>query len=73
MTIKKMIFINVILNNELISKEIRIAALDYKDGTNKGKELHYIVHPVEVAMILQENHQIISGKNWDVNKDINYL
>lgn len=63
----------MILNNELIAKALRIAALAHKDDTRKGKELPYIVHPVEVAMILQENGMeddiIIAGLLHDTLED----
>src|SRR6056297_280460 len=41
--------------SELIAKALRIAALYHKGQNRKGKEIPYIVHPVEVAMILQRN------------------
>lgn len=44
----------MIKNSELISKALRIASLCHKGQTRKGKETSFIVHPVEVAMILQE-------------------
>jgi len=63
----------LILNNELIAKALRIAALAHKDGTRKGKDIPYIIHPVEVAMILQENGMeddiIIAGLLHDTLED----
>jgi len=50
-----------------------IAALAHKDGTRKGKDIPYIIHPVEVAMILQENEMdddiIITGLLHDTLED----
>lgn len=61
------------LNNDLIAKALRLAAMSHKDDTRKGKELPYIVHPVEVAMILQENGMdddiIIAGLLHDTLED----
>ena len=63
----------MILNNALIAKALRLAALSHKDDTRKGKELPYIVHPAEVAMILQENGMdddiIIAGLLHDTLED----
>ena len=42
-------------NTKLINKVLRIAALYHEGQKRKGKEVPYIVHPVEVAMILQKN------------------
>ena len=63
----------MILHNDLIAKALRLAALYHKNDTRKGKELPYIVHPVEVAMILQENDMdddiIIAGLLHDTLED----
>ena len=63
----------MILNNDLIARALRLAALSHKNDTRKGKELPYIVHPVEVAMILQENGMeddiIIAGLLHDILDD----
>jgi len=63
----------LILNNDLIARALRLAALSHKNDTRKGKELPYIVHPVEVAMILQENGRdddiIIAGLLHDTLED----
>lgn len=41
--------------DEMIRKALIISALYHEGGIRKGSGLPYIVHPFEVAMILQEN------------------
>jgi len=38
-----------------LAQAIRIAAIYHDGQARKGKNIPYIVHPVEVAMILQDN------------------
>ena len=39
----------------MIRKALEFAAVYHKDGVQKGSKVPYIVHPFEVALILQEN------------------
>jgi (p)ppGpp synthase/HD superfamily hydrolase len=39
----------------LVAKALEYAALNHKGHVRKGREIPYVVHPVETAMILQEN------------------
>ena len=39
----------------MIRKALEFAAVYHKDGVRKGSKVPYIVHPFEVALILQEN------------------
>ena len=42
--------------NKLIAKALKVAAKAHRGGNRKGgDEIPYIVHPVEAAMVLQEN------------------
>ena len=43
------------MRNELISKSLQTAAVYNRGENRKGKDVPYIVHPVEVAMILMES------------------
>jgi (p)ppGpp synthase/HD superfamily hydrolase len=40
--------------NQLLASALQTAAVAHKGGLRKGKEVPYIVHPVEVALTLQE-------------------
>ena len=42
--------------NELEIKALEFAAINHKGKTRKGTNTPYIVHPVEVAMILKESY-----------------
>ena len=63
------------MDNNYISKALRVAAEQYNGQTRKGKDVPYIVHPVEVAMILQKNGMndeiIAAGLLHDVLEDGN--
>ena len=39
----------------MIRKALKFAAVYHKEGVRKGSNVPYIVHPFEVALILQEN------------------
>ena len=39
----------------MIRNTLKFAAVDHKEGVRKGSNVPYIVHPFEVALILQEN------------------
>lgn len=41
--------------SDLVSKALKIAAIAHEKCHRKGTEIPYIVHPVEVAMILQKS------------------
>ncbi|MEJ6949454.1 HD domain-containing protein [Natronospora cellulosivora (SeqCode)] len=60
-------------NNVLVAKAMKVATIAHKDGTRKGSETPYIVHPFEVAMILQDNGMnaqvIAAGLLHDVLED----
>ncbi len=63
----------IIYKNDFISKALRIAA-EYHDGQKrKGKDMPYIVHPFEVAMILQKNgmndNVVAAGLLHDILED----
>jgi len=61
------------LGNTLINNALIIAAKIHKDQTRKGTDIPYIVHPFEVALILQENgadeDMIAAGLLHDVLED----
>lgn len=61
------------IGNTLINNALIIAAKIHKDQTRKGSDIPYIVHPFEVALILQENgadeEMIAAGLLHDVLED----
>lgn len=71
-----MIIIEIALGyNSQIIKALYFAALAHDGQTRKETDIPYIVHPVEVAMILQENNLneniIIAGLLHDILEDTN--
>jgi len=56
-----------------IRKALKQAAIYHKDGVRKGTDVPYIIHPFEVAMILQENGMeariIVAGLLHDTLED----
>ncbi len=64
---------NMQVVSDLVAKALRVAALYHKNQNRKGTEIPYIVHPVEVAMILQENGMedevIAAGLLHDILED----
>ena len=65
--------------NQLTAKALRIASSAHQGEVRKSKEIPYIVHPVEAAMVLQRNGQsdkLIAAcllhdtlENTDINKE----
>lgn len=43
-------------NNDLLANALELAAKTHQKYTRKGTDIPYIVHPMEVALILQENN-----------------
>lgn len=63
------------ISKTLINNALAIAAKIHKDQVRKGSDIPYIVHPFEVALILQENgadeEMISAGILHDVLEDGN--
>lgn len=61
------------MGNTLINNALVLATKIHKDQTRKGTDIPYIVHPFEVALILQENgadeEMIAAGLLHDVLED----
>lgn len=59
--------------NLLINDAIEMAAKAHEEQSRKGSNIPYIVHPFEVAMILQENggdtEMIVAGILHDTLED----
>ena len=57
----------------MIRKALEYAAVYHKEGVRKGSNVPYIVHPFEVALILQENGMeekiIVAGLLHDTLED----
>jgi (p)ppGpp synthase/HD superfamily hydrolase len=64
---------NTDISNRLINNALILACKVHKDQTRKGTDTPYIVHPFEVALILQENgadeEMIAAGLLHDVLED----
>lgn len=59
--------------NKILIKALEYSALSHRKGVRKGSNIPYIVHPVEVAMILKENslteEVVAAGLLHDVLED----